>query len=93
MARKPKDPKNGPQLIMYKPRPVDREVLDFLRSKSTMSTSNIIREALAYRAESMGLNLLELMERLERNLKQELELKLERQLQEAKEEYARSTPA
>ena len=66
MARRPKDPTKPSQMILFRPRPIDRELIDFLRKKTTMTISCVIREALAYRAESMGLNIARLMEEHER---------------------------
>ena len=91
-----RDPRKLNVVVMFKPRPIDRELIEFLRSKSTMTISNVIREALAYRAESLGLNLSELMKRLETSRKKDLERELREQreeAEEAKKEAYGSTPA
>lgn len=61
LEKKPRRPKDGTNFLFYV-RPIDQALIDFLQAKNTLSVSNVIRMALAYHAEALGLNIAKLME-------------------------------
>lgn len=61
LGKKRRKPKEGKDFMFYI-RPIDQALIDFLQTKNTLSVSNVIRMALAYQAEGLGLNIAKLME-------------------------------
>lgn len=53
--------KSGENYLFYM-RPVDQRMIKFLQSKNTLEVSNVIRMALAFHAEALGMNIRELIE-------------------------------